>query len=281
MSLTLIVTDAGRAALVDAATAGTLPVLISEIGVTETAVVADAAATDLAYEIKRLDTLRGAALAADTIHFTVADDSTDVYALRGFALYLDDGTLFALYGQADPIMAKTADTSLLIAADVTFADIDVTDLTFGDTDFSARPATDTYAGIVELATDVEAIAGTDAERVITPATLKAVLDDQVANIDLDLASEGYYVHPGGLIDKWGEISGSYSQGTAYFAFPDPFPTACFNVQITPKNGTPENDNDYWIQTDGAPTRFGQNVFVQLGNSGSGTCPGWYWRAVGK
>lgn len=40
-------------------------------------------------------------------------------------------------------------------------------------------ATTTVKGIIELATSAEAIAGTDATRAITPATLKAVLDSQV------------------------------------------------------------------------------------------------------
>ena len=40
-------------------------------------------------------------------------------------------------------------------------------------------ATTTVKGIIELATSAEALAGTDATRAITPATLKAVLDSQV------------------------------------------------------------------------------------------------------
>lgn len=40
-------------------------------------------------------------------------------------------------------------------------------------------ATTTVKGIIELATNAEALAGTDATRAITPATLKAVLDAQI------------------------------------------------------------------------------------------------------
>lgn len=45
-------------------------------------------------------------------------------------------------------------------------------------------ASETVEGIVELATEAEAITGTDAARVITPATLAAVLDDAATGFAL-------------------------------------------------------------------------------------------------
>lgn len=42
-------------------------------------------------------------------------------------------------------------------------------------------ASDTVAGAVELATNVEAVAGTDTERVLTPASGKALVDAEIAN----------------------------------------------------------------------------------------------------
>ncbi len=136
MSLTLIVTDAGRAALVAAHTAGTLPVTLHQVGLSETAHVAAQADVALPGEIGRVVVTAGDAISADTIHVTAADDGGTAYDLRSIALYLADGTLFALYGQADPIVSKPAEITLLLAADVTFADIDVTDLTFGATNFA-------------------------------------------------------------------------------------------------------------------------------------------------
>ncbi len=177
MPLTFKVTTAGRAALVNAANTGTLPVLVSQVGVTATAFTAAADGSDLALpgELKRLVTFGGAAVADDTIHTVIRDDSADVYTLRGFALYLADGTLFGLYGQADPILEKSAGAMMLLASDVIFADIDAAALTFGNTDFLNPPATVDTAGVVKLATDAETIAGTDAVRAVTPKGLLAKL----------------------------------------------------------------------------------------------------------
>jgi len=177
MPLTFKVTTAGRAALVNATNTGTLPVLVSQVGVTATAFTAAADGSDLALpgELKRLVTFGGAAVAADTIHAVIRDDSADVYSLRGIALYLDDGTLFGLYGQADVILEKSAAAMMLLATDVIFANIDAASLTFGDTGFLNPPATVDTSGVVELATDAETITGTDGTRAVTPKGLLAKL----------------------------------------------------------------------------------------------------------
>lgn len=177
MAIKFQTSTAGRAALVNASNTGTLPVLIAEVGVTATAftAAADGSDTTLPGEIKRLATFGGAAVAADTIHTVIRDETADVYTLRGFALYLADGTLFGLYGQADPILEKSAGALMMLATDVIFADIDAASLTFGDASFLNPPATTDTAGVVEMATDAEAIAGTDATRAVTPKGLLAKL----------------------------------------------------------------------------------------------------------
>jgi hypothetical protein len=98
-ALQIIVTTAGFEALVNAQNTGTVAVLVSQIGLTSQDFVADAGTTSLPGELKRLSTFAGAVVDDDTIHVTIRDDSADVYSLRGFGLYLDDGTLFAFYGQ--------------------------------------------------------------------------------------------------------------------------------------------------------------------------------------
>ena len=175
MALKIQVTTAGRAALVNAANTGTLPVQVAQIGVTATAFVAAAGDLALPGELKRLVTFGGAAVADDTIHTIIRDTSADTYSLRGFGLYLADGTLFALYGQADPILEKSASAMAMLATDIIFADIDAASLTFGDASFLNPPATVDVQGVVELATDAEAIAGVDAVRAVTPKGLLAKL----------------------------------------------------------------------------------------------------------
>lgn len=175
MAIKFVITTAGRAALVNAGNTGTLPVLIAQVGVTATAFTASASATTVPGELKRLATFGGAAVAADTIHTVIRDDSADVYTLRGFGLYLDDGTLFGLYGQAGAIMEKSAAAMMVMATDVIFADIDAASVSFGATSFLNPPATVDTPGVLELATDAEAIAGVDAVRAVTPKGLLAKL----------------------------------------------------------------------------------------------------------
>jgi hypothetical protein len=168
MSITVIVTDAGRAALVNAENTGTDPVTIAEFGVSATAVTPLPTATALTGEIKRISTLSGDVVADDTIHLIVRDQSADAFTLRSFAFYLADGTLFAIYGQAGAILEKTAQSLMLLALDVKFGDIDAALLTFGDANFLNPPATETVQGVAELATQAESDAGTDDQRIVTP-----------------------------------------------------------------------------------------------------------------
>ena len=175
----ITITTAGRNALVNAENNGTAPVEVVEIGVTDQVFVPDAGMTALPGEIKRLSTFAGQAVADDTVHVTIRDESEDVYTLRGFGLYLEDGTLFAVYGQSDPILEKSEQAMLLLSADVQFTAINATSLTFGATNFLNPPATTEVQGVVELATNTEASDGTDSQRAVTPAGVKAALDNRL------------------------------------------------------------------------------------------------------
>lgn len=172
------ITTAGRAKLVNASNTGTNTVLISHIGLTATGFTPTAAMTQLPGEFKRMTTFGGKSVAADTIHVTLEDSGAEKYTLRGFGLYLSDGTLFAVYGQADAIMEKATISTLLLSADVVLADIDTAQIKFGSTEFLNPPATETVPGVVELADSNETIAGTDGVRAVTARGLKALLDSR-------------------------------------------------------------------------------------------------------
>lgn len=174
-------TAAGRAALIDASHTGSNAVRVAEIGVTETAFTPDPEGGDLVLpgERKRLQTFGGKAVADDVIHVTLRDESTDVYALRGIGLYLDDGTLLCVYGQPEIILEKSAQAIVLLSADLMLADIDARQIVFGSTEFLNPPATTEAQGVVELATPQEAIRGLDRSRAITPETMKAALDTRL------------------------------------------------------------------------------------------------------
>jgi|GEM_PF-2839682 len=173
MALTLTITPAGRAALVNAQADGTNAVRIARVGLTATAFVPG---QPLPNEIKRLASVAGGATAKDTVHVTVTDAGTDVYTVRGFGWYLDDGTLFGSYGQANVIVEKSVQSTLLLATDVQFADADATQITFGDTTFNNPAATLDTLGVVKLAGDEDATAGTDTQRAVTPKSLLAALN---------------------------------------------------------------------------------------------------------
>jgi hypothetical protein len=193
MAIEITVTEAGIAALVNAANTGTDPVTITQIGLSQTAVVPAKTLTALSGEFKRIDGVGGSVVAPDTIHISAIDDSADAYSLRSFALYLGDGTLFAIYGQPSQILSKAEAAFVGLAIDVIFADIDTALLEFGATDFLLPQATTEARGTIELATLAEAQAGIDALRALTPANAKAAIlgwllaqDGAGSGLDADL-----------------------------------------------------------------------------------------------
>lgn len=174
-TLQLIITDAGRQAIVDETNAGTLPVTLTEIAVGTGTWSPDATATALQAELKRITAVGGLAVAPDTIHITCTDDSTDAYALGEFGIYTDGGVLFAIYSDPLGITDKAADALLLLAADAVLTSVPPGSVTVNGVGFSNPPATESAPGVAEVATQAEALAGTDDQRIVTPLKLAAVL----------------------------------------------------------------------------------------------------------
>lgn len=167
----IYITDAGRAALVAPGNTGTTEHQVTQIGLATAAFVFKPDMTALPSELKRITTFGGDTVANDTIHIVIQDDSADQYKLYGFGLYLDNGVLFGVYVQSDPILEKAAASMLLLAADTVFTSIDVTKLVFGPTTFLNPPATTERKGVVELATQAEVDDGADNTRAVTPKTV--------------------------------------------------------------------------------------------------------------
>jgi len=175
------VTDAGRAALISAGNTGTAAHKVTQIGVSTVAFdSSDKTLKVLPGERKRIATLAGDNVAADMIHVTLKDDTADQYTLYGFGLYFENGVLFGTYSQATPIMEKSPAAMLLLAADMAFKSIDTAQISFGDATFTNPPATTDRQGVIQLATNAEAIAGTDTQRAVTPAGLQSALAPALA-----------------------------------------------------------------------------------------------------
>lgn len=189
MSLIMVVTDAGRAALINAENTGTLPLTIEKIAVGGGMYTPLPTQRELQSEVKKLTTFGGGIVTADTMHITIRDESTDSYSLGEFGLITDTGVLFAVYSQSNIILDKSASGILLLAVDTKFVSIDVNQIEFGSTDFMLPPATHETKGLIRLATEEDALLGEDAESVMTPATNEAHFNARTTAASRELLSK--------------------------------------------------------------------------------------------
>jgi hypothetical protein len=179
-ALTLTMTTAGLGRFTAAQASEDIDLTIATVGLTAAAFVVAPTLTALPGEFRRVGTIAGSAVGDNIVHMIVRDDAARGYDVRGFGLFLADGTLFAVYGQADPIVGKSPLATLLFALDIAFPTSDIAQLTFGDTNFLNPPATRATKGVVELADDAEIDAGTDDSRAVTPKGLARRLGGGIA-----------------------------------------------------------------------------------------------------
>ena len=169
-SLTLMITRAGQARFTAAQLDADINLGIAQIGLTDAPFVSAPTLEALPGEFKRIASISGEQVGDNIVHMTIRDDSADGYTARGFGLFLADGTLFATYAQADRLFEKSQRATFLAAIDIEFTTGDVSELRFGNTDFLNPPATTETKGVVELATQAEADAGTDT-RLVPPISV--------------------------------------------------------------------------------------------------------------
>ena len=168
--VTMMVTQAGLAAFLAADAAH--PIVITQVGLTQSAFIVAPTIDALPGEFKRLTaSFSGDVVSETIIHMTAVDGTADIYDLRGLALYLDDGTLFAVYAQPTPIFTKVSIASFLLALDIAFAN-GTGNISFGDAIFLLPPATEIRAGMARIATNAEADGGTDDQTIISPRKLQ-------------------------------------------------------------------------------------------------------------
>jgi len=188
-ALRLVMTDAGLARFTAAQLAGAgAELAIATVGLTDQPFVPAPTLTALPGEHRRLASVSGKQVGADTCHLVLRDDEPVAYGLRGIGLFLADGTLFAVYGQAASIMTKSTVSSLLLALDIAFPALNAVAFTFGATDFLNPPASEQARGVIELATQAETDTGTDGVRAVTPRTLKNRLTAVVADLMLAITN---------------------------------------------------------------------------------------------
>ena len=157
--LPLVITDAGRAALVNAQNTGSNNVTITEIALGTGLWSPTPTSTGLKNEIKRVSSFGGEAVAPDTIHVTIQDYTTDEYSLGEFGLYTDSGALFAIYSQPTRILEKDAAGIVLLAADIVLESPDAQSIAINGDGISLPPATPTIMGLMYDAPDDENVWG--------------------------------------------------------------------------------------------------------------------------
>src|SRR3990167_2923338 len=138
MALLITITDAGRAEVINADNTGTGPVRITEIGFGTGQYAPSKAQTALTAEVKRVGSIAGQPVAADTIHVIAKDEGPDAYNAGEFGLYSASGTLVAVYSQVAAsgwIIQKAGASTLLLAIDIILESLDATSLSFGDITF--------------------------------------------------------------------------------------------------------------------------------------------------
>lgn len=179
MAIQIVVTNTGRAEIVNAENNGTAPVLITEVGFGGGKYTASPTQTALQSEFKRLGAISGQVVSDDTIHVSVEDQTIESYEVYEFGVYTDSGTLFAVYSQNTPITQKTANSFLLLAVDILFTSINAGSVTFGSVEFNNPPASETVKGVVYLATTEDARLGLDDKKALTSKTAAAAIEKAI------------------------------------------------------------------------------------------------------
>ncbi|WP_454886164.1 gp53-like domain-containing protein [Sphingomonas oryzagri] len=202
--LVLTITKAGLAAFTAAQGGEDIDLTIAQLGVTAQPFVVAPTLTALPGEAKRLDTVSGEVLDDAIVHLVARDSSTDAYSVTGFGLFLEDGTLFAVYGGQTVILQKSSQSFANLALDLRFPEVDATQITFGDANFLDPPATETVKGVAYIATQAVVDAGADDSMIVTAKKLASRLASFLtasfasAAETITGAISNKIVHPAGL-----------------------------------------------------------------------------------
>jgi microcystin-dependent protein len=172
--LKLVMTTAGLGRFTAAQSDAGVDLTVTQVAFTATAFVAAPTLTALPGEFRRVSTVSGEAAGDNLVHMTVQDDAELTYTVRGFGLFLGDGTLFATYSQPGVIVEKSSNAMLALVIDIAFPEAGVDRITFGDTNFLNPPATTERRCVIEIATLEEAKAA-DPGRAVTGAIVMALI----------------------------------------------------------------------------------------------------------
>jgi hypothetical protein len=198
--LVLVITQAGQARIAAAQLGDAIDLQVARVGLSDRAFIAAPTLTALPGEFRSVETVSGAVVGDSVVHMIVRDAEPLAYTVRGFGLFLADGTLLAAYCHDAPLFEKSTASEMHLALDIAFPVGQVAALTFGDTNFLNPPATTETKGVAELATQAEVDAGTDAARIVTPRTLAQRLSALTSSIF------GRRIDTAGLVTGGGDLT---------------------------------------------------------------------------
>jgi hypothetical protein len=198
--LVLVITQAGQARFTAAQLGDAIDLKVARIGLTAQPFVAAPTLTRLPGQFRQVDTVSGEAVGDNVVHMVVRDAEAIAYTVRGFGLFLADGTLLAAYCHDTPLFEKSTVSEMHLALDIAFPTDQVAALSFGDTNFLNPPATTETKGVAELATQAEVDAGADTVRIVTPRTLTQRLSALATSI------LGRRIDTAGLATGGGDLS---------------------------------------------------------------------------
>lgn len=198
--LVLVITQAGQARFAAAQLGNAIDLKVSRVGLTDRAFVAAPTLTALPGEFRSVETVSGDLVGDNVVHMVVRDAEPLAYTVRGFGLFLADGTLLAAYCHDAPLFEKSTASEMHLALDIAFPVGQVAALRFGDTNFLNPPATTETKGVAELATQAEVDTGTDTQRIVTPRTLAQRLSALTGSIF------GRRISTGGLATGGGDLT---------------------------------------------------------------------------
>lgn len=182
-ALPIIITTAGLNALPNAQNTGVSNVVIASMGVSPTQIAATAATNAIPGEVKRIAGVSGQVVADDQIYISAADQTEDTYVVRTIGLYLDTGVLFAVYSQAAPLLEKAGPAMAVLEAAIKLSSPQADAIEFSGGGWLNPQASETVQGVLRLASEAEAKAGTNTTRAVTPKGLKGAIDVVVTWID--------------------------------------------------------------------------------------------------
>ncbi|WP_319568380.1 phage tail-collar fiber domain-containing protein [Cohaesibacter marisflavi] len=107
-SMTMIITEAGRAAAVNAADAG-LSIKLTKMAAGSGAVEPTEASTALTTEVERVEITSAVQIDPATLQLGALLQSNLVYRIREIGWFTEDGTLFAIAYRSSGIVEKAAD----------------------------------------------------------------------------------------------------------------------------------------------------------------------------